>query len=318
MQLTHYTIDKPVHGGSEWLAVRWRDENGLARISASNAAAVHGEHPYLSPAQLAVELLKEEPPQPQEQNAAMRRGNTLEGPIRDWAAQLLGFPLTTPCIMYAYEEDGVRLIATIDAVSEAGGVYEIKTKRGRWSGELPRMWYWQGVQQAVCANVDGVTWVIFDSDLDIQFHEQKVTSDEKRAHIEACRQYLAAIDMGMVPDGIVMTYDDVNDMHPRGNGTAMELTEECARLLTDYRERQSLVELHENTMAVIKADLCKLLGDSEFGTLGGEVVVTWKTATRKTLDGKRFEAEHPALAAKYKKQSTYRTFRVVDNQGDEQ
>jgi len=316
--MKHYTIDKPMHGSNKWLAVRWRDENGLARISASNAAAVHGEHPYLSPAQLAVELLKEEPPQPQEQNRAMQRGNTLEGPIRDWAAQLLGFPLTTPCIMHAYEEDGVRLIATIDAVSVEGGVFEIKTKRGRWNGELPRMWYWQGVQQAVCANVDTITWVIFDSDLDIQFHEQKVTSDEKRTHIEACRQYLASIDMGMIPDGIALTYDDVNDMHPKGNGTSVELPAESAQLLHEYQERQSLIELHENTIAVLKADLCKLLGDAEFGTVDGDVVVTWKTATRNSHDSKRFEAEHPALAAKYKKQSTYRTFRVVNNQGDKQ
>jgi hypothetical protein len=42
----HYKINKPTHGTEEWLAVRWRNEYGDARISASVAAAVHDEHPY--------------------------------------------------------------------------------------------------------------------------------------------------------------------------------------------------------------------------------------------------------------------------------
>jgi predicted phage-related endonuclease len=42
-----------------------------------------------------------------------------------------------------------------------------------------------------------------------------------------------------------------------------------------------------------------------------ELLVTWKTASRTSFDTKKFEAEHPALAAKYKKTSKYRTFRVV-------
>lgn len=314
--MKHYTLAKPQHGSSEWLAIRWRDHNGLARISASNAAAVHGQHPYLSGAQLAVELLRDEPPVPQEQNRAMLRGNTLEEPIRGWAAQLLSKSLHTPDTMFAYEEDGVRLIATLDAMDEDGEVYEIKTKRGRWTGELPDMWYWQGIQQAICADVDSITWVIFDSDLDIQFHKQVVTSDEKRVHIERCRQYLAAIDMGMVPDDASMTYRDVSDLYPNSNKTSVELGSDVAKLVHEYNERTSVMSMHEDRLGKIKTEICELLGNSESGTIDNEVVVTWKTATRTSIDTKRFEAEHPALAAKYKKQSTYRTFRVVDKQGE--
>ena len=311
--MKHYTFNKPRHGSAEWLAVRWRDENGLARISASNAAAVHNEHPYTSATQLAIQLLKDEPPKPEAENRAMQRGNTLEGPIRDWAAQLLGYPLTTPCIMHAYEEDGVRLVATIDAVSEAGGVYEIKTTRKRWDGKLPRMWYWQGVQQAICANVDKVTWVIFDSDLDIQFHEQRVTSDEKRIHIDACRNYLAAIDMGMIPDGAEVRYEDVAELYDADGSTA-ELEPDMGRLVYEYNQRQEMIEEHEKRLSQIKTEICEAMKTAEFGRVNGRVLVTWKTATRNSFDTKKFEAEHPALAAKYKKQTTYRTFRVMEGE----
>jgi predicted phage-related endonuclease len=312
--MNHRTISKPAHGSEQWLAVRWKDENGLARISASNAAAVHGVHPYMSGADLAVELLAQEAPTPQPENKAMTRGNTLETPIRDWAAKLLGRGLSTPVVMYVYEEDGVRLIATLDAVDDDGGVFEIKTTRKRWNGKLPDHWYWQGVQQAICANVEKVTWVVFDSDLDLQFHEQKVTSDEKRIHIEACRQFLAAIDMGMVPDEASMNYQNVSDLFPKGEPTNIELSDENAELLRNYNKMQATIASLEETCKDIKARLCQAMGESEYGHVDGQVACTWKTSTRTTFDTKKFEAEHPALAAKYKKQTTYRTFRTVEGE----
>lgn len=311
--MKHYTFAKPVHGSQEWLAARWKNEEGLARISASNAAAVHNEHPFMSGAQLAIELLKEEPPQAGSETRAMQRGNTLEEPIRDWAGKLLNDPLITPCIMYAYEEDGVRLVATIDAVNANKEVFEIKTKRGRWNGELPRYWYWQGVQQAICANVNKITWVVFDSDLDIQFHEQVVTSDEKQIHISACRNFLAAIDMGIIPDNAEATYEDLSNLYS-GDGSSTELNEEQAAKVISYVAAQRYIKEMEKQADKLKADLCEVMKDSEYATINGTVAVTWRSAKRTTLDSKRFEAEHPALAAKYKKQTTYRTFRVVEGE----
>jgi predicted phage-related endonuclease len=311
--MNHYTFNKPTHGSPEWLAVRWKNKDGLARISASTAAAVHNEHPFMSGAELAIQLLNEEPPKPEQENRAMQRGNTLEGPVRDWASQLLNDHLTTPCIMHAYEEDGVRLVATIDAVNEHGKVFEIKTKRGRWNGQLPRYWYWQGVQQAICANVDSITWVVFDSDLDIQFHEQVVTSDEKQMHISACRNFLAAIDMGMIPDGAQATYKDLSNLYS-GNGTSVELNKDQAALVVSYLAAQNYISEMEKQADAIKTQLCDIMKDAETALVNGKLKATWRSAKRTSLDSKKFEAEHPALAAKYKKQTTYRTFRVVEGE----
>lgn len=314
--MNNRTIKKPAHGSEQWLAIRWKDENNLARISASAAAAVHGCHPYTTGADLAVELLSSTPPTPQPENRAMMRGNTLETPIRDWAAKLLGRGLSTPVVMHVYEEDGVRLIATLDAIDDDGGVFEIKTTRKRWNNKLPDHWYWQGVQQAICANVDKITWVVFDSDLDLQFHEQRVTSDEKRLHIEKCRNFLAAIDMGMVPDDASMNYENVSDLFPKGQGTSIELNDECAELLRNYNKMQATIASLEETCKDIKTRLCQQLGDSEYGHVDGQLACTWKTATRTSFDTKKFELEHPALAARFRKQTTYRTFRSVEAKGE--
>ena len=124
-----YTFPKPTHGSQEWLNVRWKDEDGLSRISASVAAALHGQHPYTSMADLAVELLSPEPPTPSETNAAMDRGNRLEPVLVQWFADLEKVEVKTPEEMYAFEsEDGkLRLIATLDGITPDGIPVEIKT-----------------------------------------------------------------------------------------------------------------------------------------------------------------------------------------------
>ena len=48
------TIPKPTHGSQDWLNLRWANEKGEKRITASVAAAIHGEHKYTTPADLAV------------------------------------------------------------------------------------------------------------------------------------------------------------------------------------------------------------------------------------------------------------------------
>jgi hypothetical protein len=85
-----YTISKPTHGSQDWLNARWQNEDGEKRVTASVAAAVHGEHKYTTMADLAVELLAKQPPEPKEANDAMRRGTILEGPLMKWAGEILG------------------------------------------------------------------------------------------------------------------------------------------------------------------------------------------------------------------------------------
>jgi predicted phage-related endonuclease len=53
------------------------------------------------------------------------------------------------------------------------------------------------------------------------------------------------------------------------------------------------------------------IGENEFAEYGGNVVCSWKSASRKTFDTKKFEQDHPALASKYRKETTYRTFKTT-------
>ena len=308
--MKHSRVSKPTHGSAEWLAIRWKNEDGLARISASVAAAVHGSHLYKTTADLATELIADQPPQPAEQNSAMLRGTTLEGPVRDWAAKLLNIELHEPDEMFVYEEDGVRLIATLDAVSSMGAVYEIKTSKKRFDGKLPEMWYWQGVHQAICADVNEINWCILDGDLDLKFHKQTVTSDEKRVHIEACRVFLAYVDMGMFPENAIPSYENVSALHPNAEAGSVELSADAVQLLEQLTKTKAMVSELEEHASALQAAICQEIGDKSQATVGGNVVATWKDVSRSSFDQKKFEKDHPALLDKYKKTTTYRQFRL--------
>jgi len=305
-------INKPEHGSQAWLGVRWKNDDGETRIAASAAAAVHGQHPFITVTDLAVELLSDTPPVPKEANSAMLRGTTLEAPIREWAAKLLGHALIEPDILYCYDEPGVRLIATIDSMSDDGRVFEQKTTNKIWRGELPEYWYWQGVQQAVCTGANEITWVVFDSTLDLHFHVQGVSSDEKRAHIEACRKFLASIDMGIMPDDAVLEYRHVQEIHSNAEPSKeIELPMSALATLEHYLAVKEQREQAEKTEDLLKAELCNVLGDAEYGLIQDQLVCTWKSSTRESFDSKAFKAAHPALFDKFKKTSTVRTFRVA-------
>ena len=310
-----YTTVKPEHGTADWLKARWKNGRGEAQITASVAGVVHGAHPFKTATDLAVELLAPQPPQPEAPNSAMERGNRLEPTLIRWTADKLATDLYSPDVMYCYEEDGVRLMATLDAMSmdepDSRRVIEVKTTKKRWDGTLPGYWYWQGVQQALCANVWSIDWAIFDSDLELHMHRQKVTSDEKEIHIRACQKFLAAIDLGMMPEGAEYEYRHVTARFPEGTDTTVQLPAELLDSLKSLETIKKSMKDLETAEDQIKADICELMGESEFATINGTLAATWKTSTRSSLDQKKLEQDHPALVEKYRKQSTIRTFRVA-------
>jgi predicted phage-related endonuclease len=306
----HTLINKPAHGSQEWLNLRWENERGEKRVTASVAAAIHGEHKYTSMADLAVELLAKQPPEPKEANDAMRRGTILEGPLLNWAGEILGKNITEPLVMYSYEEPGVRLMATIDGF-DGTDIYEVKTYNRRWTGQLPRQWYWQGVQQAICTDHHKIEWIIFDSDLQLHFHTQVVTSDERQHHIDKVREFLGFIDVGMMPEGADPTYDNAAALYPEGyeNTVVMDhAVYDSLERLALAREQKKQAEAMEEQ---IKGELAMILQDCEYGAIDGTTVVSWKNSERTSFDAKKFQAEHPALYDKFKKTTKFRTMRIL-------
>jgi len=305
-------VEKPEHGSQEWLTARWKDEEGFSRITASVASAVHGQNPYMTTADLAIELLSETPPAPKKANAAMERGNRFEPTLLKWYADMEGVEVLSPEILYAFNsvDNSVRLLATLDGITPDGIPVEIKTSNKMWTGQLSNMWYWQGIHQAICADSDRVEWGILDSSLEFHRHTQIITSDEKQNHVQACREFLGYIDQGVVPPNAQMSYENASALNPASPATK-ELPESFNEVLDQLETARKMKAEATSMEEEAKTAIAMALEGCEVGSINGDKVVTWKVSKKSSFDTTRFQSEHPALAEKFIKQTEYRTIRTT-------
>jgi hypothetical protein len=330
MPLHRYRISKPTHGGQEWLNIRFRDENGNKRVSASAVAAIYGVHPFVSREQYAAELLGDHAPTPIPPNPAMERGNRLEPFVMEWASDKLNVPFITPDEMFACDSpNGARMVATLDGYWEGeeldangdfvyvnGGdqpniirrVLEIKTTTRPWEGRLPEYWRIQGIQQAICADVNQILWAVFDPSMILHIHVQHVTQAEQAEHISAVEKWLNAIELGITPDEVEWTYETVTTRYKESVEKAVELPADAADLLTRLRHVRSELDSYKKLEDTLKAQICDLIGDADTATINGSTVVTWRSQNRELFDTKAFKVAYPELANQFIKTSTTRSF----------
>lgn len=311
MGLHRYRIQKPTHGGQDWLEVRFRDEHGNRRVSASAVAAIYGLHPFVPIDTYAAELLSDIAPTPIAPNAAMERGNRLEPFCMEWASDKLGIPFITPDEMFVAEsKGGARMVATLDGFYETADtrrVLEIKTTTRQWEGELPDYWRIQGIQQAICADVEEITWAVFDPSMHLHLHTQTITPAEQAEHISAVEKWLNAIDLGMTPAGVKWSYETIVTRYPVSEPKTVELEASVSDLIARLKHVKSELKSYGELEDQLKAELCELIGDADTATVNGTVVATWKGQTRDSLDIKAFKAAMPEIARQFSKQVNTRT-----------
>lgn len=311
MEYTRYRVTKPEHGGQEWLNERFWDAKKRKRISASPAAAIYGLHPFVPQDQYAAELLGDTPPAPIPPTWAMTRGNDLEPLCIKWANDRLGIEFDTPNEMFVAETaQGARMICTLDGFYENGDdrrILEIKTSSREWTGELPDYWRIQGVQQAICADVDLVTWGVFDSTMSLYIYEQKVTDAQKEEHANAVAKWLTAIDLGMTPEGVQWSYETISTRYQNPVHESIEVPESAVELVAQLKHVKKELKAYSELEDKLKAQLCELIGPYEVATVNGTTIATWKGRTWQSLDIKALKAQEPDLAAKYSKPVTNRT-----------
>jgi predicted phage-related endonuclease len=311
MNITRYRISKPTHGEQEWLSVRFWDEKKRKRVSASPAAAIYGLHPFVPQDKFAAELLGDTPPAPIAPTWAMTRGNDLEPLCIKWAIDRTGIEFDTPEEMFAADTDtAARMIATLDGFYEQGDdrkVLEIKTMSREWHGELPDYWRIQGVQQAICADVDLITWGVFDSTMSFHIYEQKVSDAEKQEHIDAVAKWLTAIDLGMTPDGVAWSYETISARYQKPVAEPIEVGPIFAEKVAQLKHVKKMAKDYSEMEDKLKAEVCEMMGPYEAATVDGKVLATWKGRTWQSLDIKALKAQEPDLAAKYSRPVTNRT-----------
>lgn len=293
------TIPKPTDR-DEWLAAR------APYIGASEAAALVGEHRFLSAGELAVMKLGGSP---KDETSAMRRGRFLESAIADWWEDEFGLALLEPDVLYVYDN---TFVSTLDRlVIGAPVAVEIKTTN-RFITEPERSWYWQCQIQCLCGDLDHVELVVFDQNQELKTFVIEPDAEDQALVLEAATKFLASIRRGELPPDIDLDYRAASALHPTVAAEAVDLDDAVARWCRVLGSLQSRIKDLESDADQVKGMIAHQLGDAAEGRHQGRTIVTWRSTTRTSIDAKRLRAMLPEIAAEYATSTTYRTLRLKE------
>jgi hypothetical protein len=203
------------------------------------------------------------------------------------------------------------MVATLDGLWEQDGnrkVLEIKTTTRKWEGYLPDYWKIQGIQQAICADVNQILWAVFDPSMILHIHVQNVTSKEMAEHISAVENWLNSIELGITPTGVVWSYESVQTRFQQSANSTSNIDPTHKELFDQLRHVRSELDSYKKLEDALKARICELMGDSDTAVMNGSTVATWKTQVRETFDSKAFRVAYPELANEFTKETTTRVF----------
>lgn len=278
----------------QWLAAR---RSGLG---GSDALAVLGLSPYASRYTVWADksgLLPE-----QDDSEVMRWGRLLEPVIAAEFEERTGIP-TRACGLMRHAARDWQL-ASVDRLTEDGGVLEIKTtsayRAGDWDddqladaaeAQLQHYLAVTGLEHGYAAALIG------GQRLEIRH----VTRDERLISlmVEAEAELWDMVQSGTAPalDGSEATARALAQLYPHGTGREVELTAaEVTRLRASLGWAEEAKVLQAERDAV-KNEITARLRDADTATYQGQTVATWRNTGR--FDAERFAADHPDIAAQH-------------------
>lgn len=286
------TIPKPADR-AEWLALR------RPHFNASAAGALYGCHPHLTLADVAAEKLgapDDTPP-----TEAMERGQLLEPVLLAWMERRLGIQVITPDVLYV----GGPIMATLDGepVGSSSEWIEAKTTADYWD-EVPRHVYWQVVAQAAATGRRRCHVVWIDARLRFLCEVVEVPEDDVTDVLDRAGRFMAAIELGMVPEGVELGTEHVKAMYPTAvDGSLVDVDDEGLQAVVAWEQaRRARLDAEAQEKAARDA-VARLFMDYEGLRYGSSVIATWKAGKpSERPDWKSLEADHPDLVAEYRRE----------------
>lgn len=273
------------HGTPEWHEAR------KTRVGASEVATLFGRNPYETTATMWARKKGLIPPV--EVTEAMDRGNELEDGVARLFAKKYGIPVVR-------DQEAIfhgPLIVTGDyRTADAGEPVEIKTAPNGWSD------HWQlQLQCQMMATGSSSGWIAW-LDGDQVVHGRKFAADPalQADILWTAREFVEStlpLDTWDGPTGdpalraaiSPATPDEELELDPATALAVAELKAVTATRLSAGKREDEL-----------KAQIADTLRTATAGTVGGQVVVTWRQAKSSTrFDAKGFAAAHPAAVAEW-------------------
>lgn len=271
----------PITTREAWLALRHKD------VTASAAPALLGIHPFITAYALAMEKREKEAPAPLEETGALRRGNRLEGLVRDEVAAMRAEWDVKPGLVYLRDPEA-RLGATPDTIVQCPkrglGTVQIKTAaepifRKKWmvdgAVEVPA---WIAVQANIEADLLGADWAAVavlsvGFGWDVHVIEIPVHKPLMARIREEVAKFWAILDAGRMPDpdyardGALIS--QIYAQAAPGKTIDLSLDNRIQSLLADRVRLKAEIKERDALLDQVDAEIRDKLGDAERAIVPG-------------------------------------------------
>ena len=199
--MTTTTIDMPER--EAWLKFR------EAYWNASDTAALFGDHPYCTTADVAVRKLTGKRPA---ENAQMYRGRRLEAAVAEWWSDEHGIAVYPADRLFLHDE---LVLATPDylIVGVDDECLEVKTT-AHTVIEPERYWWWQVQAQCLAGDLRRVHLAVLDRSMDLQTFVVERDDEACTQIAERAAIFMEAIRAEQMPDDVTLAYDHHLALHP--------------------------------------------------------------------------------------------------------
>jgi len=295
----------------EWLKARHRG------IGGSDAAAILGVSPWTSRYTLWQQKVADEPTSIPS-TPAMAFGHRMEPYVAETFADLnQNMTVVDDLNLYAhpeYEFMQANLDRLIVEEGKPSAILEIKTsaRPQSWIDGVPGYYVSQVQHYMAVTNIEMSYVAVLLNGQDLKTFEVPRNDKYINILIEKEAKFWEDVKKLIEPDvdGSESTFQAIRKSYEASAGKKIELPATAQDLFDARATAKKLVEEYTEEVRRAEAEIMKLLGDSEVGTIDGKSAVTWKEQTRVGVDSKRLKEEYPEVAEAVSKESSFRVLRV--------
>lgn len=296
----------------EWLALRRK-----LGVGGSDAGAVLGFNPYKSAYELWAEKTGKIPEF--EGNLITEVGSYLEDFVAKLFEKETGKKVRRKNRMLVNDEypfafgDVDRVVVGENAVLEIKTTNSFPVMKKVKNGEFPEQWYSQVVHYMAVGGFKKAYLSVLINCRDFKWFELERDEAEICALMNAEQEFWKNVCEGVPPavDGTNSTSETISAIYPESDEETVSLfayENALSQYMSLISQKKAIDSLIDEQANIVKA----FMGNAGKGE-SNRYKVTWSSGVRSSFDARRFAAEHQHIdLTPYYKQSSYRTFKVIE------
>lgn len=293
----------------EWLKLR------KGYIGGSDAAAVVGLNPYVSPYSLWAEKTGRVPGF--EGNLTTEVGAYLEDFVAKKFEQETGKKVRRQTAMMVNDEypwacaDVDRVIVGEDALLEIKTTTSLDKIKKLRHGEYPEQFYGQMTHYLAVTGKRKAYLAVLINNREFKWFELERDEEEITAlmGMEKAFWELVKSDTPPTPIGIDADTDTLDTIYPESTGEVVDLMGYSGMLAEHDRLTAQITELDKQRKQIAQ-QIQQYMGSAEVGRTDG-YKVRWSNATRRSLDTKAVNQAMPGMLDAFYKETPYRVFKII-------